>query len=76
MGQAARAHRGLLQDQQAPLRPTSVGQGARLGVYRGLVLSVLAFLLAHWAYLAAFATSEPDGGRAAHAALEQLLPGV
>ena len=52
------------------------GQGTRIGVYRWLVLSLLAFLLAHWAHLSAFASAEPDWGRAARTALEQLLPGV
>jgi hypothetical protein len=52
------------------------GQGTHTGVYRWLVLSLLAFLLAHWAHLACFATTEPDWGRAARAALEHLLPGV
>jgi DDE family transposase len=52
------------------------GQGTRIGVYRWLVLSLLAFVLAHWAHLSAFASAEPDWGRAARTALEQLLPGV
>ena len=52
------------------------GQGTRIGVYRWLVLSLLAFLLAHWAHLSALASAEPDWGRAARTALEQLLPGV
>jgi hypothetical protein len=52
------------------------GQGTRAGVYRWLVLSLLAFVLAHWVHLSAFASAEPVWGRAAHAALEQLLSGV
>jgi len=52
------------------------GQGTHIGVYRWLVLSLLAFVLAHWAHLSAFASAEPDWGRAARTALEQLLPGV
>jgi hypothetical protein len=33
------------------------GQGTLLGVYRWLVLSLIAYLLAHWAYLGVAAKS-------------------
>lgn len=52
------------------------GQGTRTGGYRWLALSLLAFVLAHWAHLAYSTAAERDWGRAAHAALEHLLPGV
>jgi hypothetical protein len=34
------------------------GQGTLLGVYRWLVLSLIAYLLAHWAYLSLASCSE------------------
>lgn len=36
------------------------GQGSILGVYRWLVLSLIAYLLAHWAYLSTNSTDLPD----------------
>jgi len=50
------------------------GQATQLGVYRWLVLSLIAYLLAHWAYLSTASTTLPDWGQAAQLALEVLLP--
>jgi hypothetical protein len=50
------------------------GQGTLLGVYRWLVLSLIAYLLAHWAYLSTATTDLPDWGRAAQLALQSVLP--
>lgn len=50
------------------------GQGTRLGVYRWLVLCLIAYLLAHWAYLTTASSDLPDWGQAAQLALEVLLP--
>lgn len=36
------------------------GQGTLLGVYRWLVLSLIAYILAHWAYLSTSTTDLPD----------------
>jgi hypothetical protein len=50
------------------------GQGTLLGVYRWLVLSLIAYLLAHWAYLSSGTTDLPDWGQAAQSALQGILP--
>lgn len=50
------------------------GQQTLLGVYRWLVLSLTAYLLAHWAYLHSPTGPLPDWGEAAQLALERLLP--
>lgn len=50
------------------------GQGTLLGVYRWLVLSLSAYLLAHWAYLSTGTTNLPDWGQAAQLALEAFFP--
>lgn len=50
------------------------GQGTKLGVYRWLVISLVAYLLAHWAYLSAGGNTLPDWGESAQFALETLLP--
>jgi hypothetical protein len=50
------------------------GQGTLLGVYRWLVLSLIAYLLTHWAYLSTASTDLPDWGLAAQLALEAFLP--
>lgn len=50
------------------------GQGTELGVYRWLVLSLIAYLLAHWVYLSTASSALPDWGKAAQLALEALLP--
>lgn len=52
------------------------GQGTLLGVYRWLVLSLLAYLLAHWAYLSSATPELPDWGKAAQLALEVFLPNL
>jgi len=50
------------------------GQGTLLGVYRWLVLSLIAYQLAHWAYLSTSPSALPDWGKAAQLALETFLP--
>ena len=50
------------------------GQQTLLGVYRWLVLSLTAYLLAHWVYLHAPTNLLPDWSEAAQLALELLLP--
>jgi hypothetical protein len=50
------------------------GQETLLGVYRWLVLSLIAYLLAHWAYLSTASGQQPDWGEAAWLALSTLLP--
>lgn len=52
------------------------GQGTLLGVYRWLVLSLLAYLLTHWAYLSTNSTNLPDWGQAAQTARELILPQI
>ena len=52
------------------------GQGTLLGVYRWLVLSLIAFILAHWAYLSTNPSELPDWGGCAYLALQTLLPEV
>ena len=50
------------------------GQGTLLGVYRWLVLSLIAYILAHWAYLSIATTDLPDWGEAAQIAFQACLP--
>jgi len=50
------------------------GQATPLGVYRWIVLSLIAYLLAHWVYLSTASTDLPDWGAAASLALQLLLP--
>lgn len=50
------------------------GQGTLLGVYRWLILSLIAYILAHWAYLSLASTSLPDWGEAAQIAFQTFLP--
>ena len=50
------------------------GQQTLLGVYRWLVLSLTAYLLAHWGHLHSGGGDLPDWGKAAQKALELLLP--
>jgi hypothetical protein len=52
------------------------GQGTLLGVYRWLVLSLIAYILAHWAYLSTQLPDLPDWGEAAQTALEFILPQI
>ncbi len=52
------------------------GQGTLLGVYRCLVLSLISYILAHWAYLSTLiaSTKLPDWGQAAEIAFQTILP--
>ncbi|CAN5781707.1 hypothetical protein BH20ACT11_BH20ACT11_10780 [soil metagenome] len=50
------------------------GQGSRLGVYRYLVLSLIAYLLAHWGHLSQGREGLPRWGEAARTILEEVLP--
>ncbi len=50
------------------------GQGSRLGVYRYLLLSLIAYLLAHWGHLSQGREGLPRWGAAAQAILEAVLP--
>lgn len=52
------------------------GQGTQQGVYRWLVLSLIAFVLAHWGYLLLGTPERLDWGEAAQTALEQLFPAL
>lgn len=52
------------------------GQGTLLGVYRWLVLSFIAFVLAHWAYLSTNPKDLPDWGNAAQTALKFIFPQI
>ena len=50
------------------------GQGTLLGVYRWLILSLIAYILAHWAYLSIPTTDRPDWGQAAEIAFHTIFP--
>jgi hypothetical protein len=50
------------------------GQGTLLGMYRWLILSLTAYLIAHWTYLETQLPLPPDWGEAAQTALESILP--
>lgn len=52
------------------------GQGTLLGMYRWLILSLTAYLIAHWAYLSTPTTNLPDWGEAAQTALESIFPQI
>jgi hypothetical protein len=52
------------------------GQGTLLGVYRWLILSLTAYLIAHWSYLHTQVASPPDWGQAAQTALESIFPQI
>jgi hypothetical protein len=52
------------------------GQGTLLGMYRWLILSLTAYLIAHWAYLHTQSTSPPNWGQAAKSALESIFPHI
>src|SRR4028119_79469 len=52
------------------------GQGTLLGVYRWLVLSLIAYILAHWAYLSTQLPDLPDWGEAAQIAREFIFPQI
>lgn len=50
------------------------GQGTRLGVYRYLLLRLIAYLLAHWGHLSQGREGLPRWGVAARMILEEVLP--
>jgi hypothetical protein len=50
------------------------GQCTLLGIYRWLILSVTAYLLAHWTYLAQYYPHTLDWGQAAFLALSTFFP--
>ncbi len=52
------------------------GQGTLVGVYRWLVLWLIADILAHWAYLSTQLPDLPDWGEAAQTAREFIFPQV
>ena len=47
-----------------------------MGVYRWLLLSLLAYLVAHWAYLSTGVTTLPCWDEAARLALETCFPNL
>lgn len=47
---------------------------SHIRVYRWFVLSLIAYLLAHWAYLSTATTDLPDWGQAAQLLLQVILP--
>lgn len=49
------------------------GQGTKLGVYRYLLLSLMAYLLAHWGHLSQGREGLPRWGEAARTILEEAL---
>lgn len=49
-------------------------QKTQQGLYRWLVLSLIAYLLAHWLYLSSSSSAPPDWREAAQLALVTLLP--
>jgi hypothetical protein len=50
------------------------GQGTLFGMYRWLILSLTAYLIAHWTYLSTQLPLPPDWGEAAQTALESIFP--
>jgi hypothetical protein len=52
------------------------GQGTLLGMYRWLILSLTAYLIAHWTYLETQLPLSPDWGEAALTARESLFPQI
>src|SRR5919202_1758855 len=70
---------GLSRDSLRPVNTASVYIDlvkVLLAVYRWLVLSLIAFTLAHWAYLSTNPSELPDWGACADLALQTLLPEV
>jgi hypothetical protein len=51
-------------------------QGSKLGVYRYLIMSMAAYVLAHWGHLRRESGRQPDWGEAARAILEEVLAEV
>ncbi|MEH1888551.1 MAG: hypothetical protein V7K92_03500 [Nostoc sp.] len=45
-------------------------------MYRWLILSLTAYLIAHWTYLHIQSASPPDWGEAAQIALESIFPQI
>ncbi|BAZ40470.1 hypothetical protein NIES4101_64310 [Calothrix sp. NIES-4101] len=54
--------------------PEGKGQGTLKGMYRWLILSLTAYLIAHWSYLHTQPASPPDWGQAAQTARESIFP--
>lgn len=52
------------------------GQQTLLGVYRWLIVCLISFVLAHWAYLSTGSSQLPDWGASAALALNTLFPEV
>lgn len=52
------------------------GQSTLLGMYRWLILSLTAYLIAHWTYLITQSRPFPDWGEAAQTALETIFPKI
>uniref|UniRef100_UPI0003193A1B hypothetical protein n=2 Tax=Fischerella sp. FACHB-380 TaxID=2692799 RepID=UPI0003193A1B len=52
------------------------GQGTLLGMYRWLILSLTAYLIARWTYLHIQPESPPDWGQAAQTARESIFPEI
>ncbi|MEA5449688.1 IS701 family transposase, partial [Leptolyngbya sp. CCNP1308] len=52
------------------------GQQTLLGMYRWLVLSLVAFILAHWGYLSLETEALPDWAEAAAVVMEAALADV
>lgn len=52
------------------------GQGTLLGMYRWFILSLIAYLIAHWTYLSTQLPDLPDWGEAAKTALECFFPQI
>jgi len=50
--------------------------GTLLGMYRWLILSLTAYLIAHWTYLLTQFPSLPDWGEAAQTALKSFFPQI
>ena len=52
------------------------GQATLLGMYRWLILSLTAYLIAHWTYLLTQTPPLPDWGEAAQTARESIFPRI
>ncbi len=52
------------------------GQGTLIGMYRWLILSLIAYLIAHWTYLVTQFPHLPNWGEAAQTALESFFPQI
>jgi GGDEF domain-containing protein len=52
------------------------GQGTLLGMYRWLIISLIAYLIAHSTYLLTQLPNLPDWGEAAQTALESIFPQI